>query len=76
MLLTQQYAQSHGVAELGPLGPVLYQVAGQQPAGAVFHDIIRGGNLLYRAGPGWDYATGLGSPRVAALAQAIVDALK
>jgi hypothetical protein len=55
---------------------VLYQVASQQPPGAVFHDVIRGGNLLYQAGPGWDYATGLGTPRVTPLAQAIVALVK
>jgi kumamolisin len=76
MLLTQQLAKSEGVASLGPLGPVLYQISAEQPAGAVFHDIIRGGNLLYSAGPGWDYSTGLGTPRVAPLARAIVDLLK
>jgi len=76
MLLTQQYAASQGVTQLGPLGPVLYQVAAQQPAGAVFHDVVKGGNLLYQSGPGWDYATGLGTPRVAPLAQAIVNFLK
>jgi kumamolisin len=76
MLLTQQLAAREGVSALGPLGPLLYQVSAQQPAGAVFHDIVRGGNLLYSAGPGWDYSTGLGSPRVAPLARAIVDALK
>jgi len=76
MLLTQQLAQNEGVAGLGPLGPVLYQISGEQPAGAVFHDVIRGGNLLYSAGPGWDYSTGLGTPRVAPLARAIVDLLK
>jgi subtilase family serine protease len=74
MLLTQQYAASQGVNELGPLGPVLYQVAAQQPT--VFHDVIKGGNLLYQAAPGWDFATGLGTPRVAPLAQAIVSFLK
>ncbi len=76
MLLTQQLAQNEGVAGLGPLGPVLYQVSAEQPVGAVFHDVIRGGNLLYSAGPGWDYSTGLGTPRVAPLARAIVDLLK
>jgi len=75
MLLTQQLAEREGVAGLGPLGPVLYQISAEQPTGAVFHDIVRGGNLLYSAGPGWDYSTGLGSPRVARLARAIVDAL-
>lgn len=76
MLLTQQLAQREGVTALGPLGPLLYQLAAEQPQGAIFHDIVRGGNLLYSAGPGWDYSTGLGTPRVAPLARAIVDALK
>lgn len=76
MLLTQQLAAREGVAGLGPLGPLLYQISAEQPVGAVFHDIVRGGNLLYSAGPGWDYSTGLGSPRVAPLARAIVDLLK
>jgi hypothetical protein len=44
-----------------------------QPSGSVFHDVTRGGNLLDNAGPGWDYATGLGTPRGAPLARAIVD---
>lgn len=42
----------------------------------MFHDITRGGNLLHNAGPGWDNAAGLGSPRGAPLARAIVDYLK
>jgi kumamolisin len=73
MLLTEQLAEREGLEALGPLGPVLYQVSAEQPAGAVFHDIVRGGNLLFSAGPGWDYSTGLGTPRVAPLARAIVD---
>jgi subtilase family serine protease len=76
MLLTRQLAASEGVTAFGPLGPVLYQIAAEQPPGAVFHDVIRGGNLLYDAGSGWDYSTGLGTPRVAGLARAIVDFLK
>ncbi len=75
MLLTQQMAAAEGIETLGALGPVLYQVAAEQGQGAVFHDVVRGGNLLYQAGAGWDYSTGLGSPRVAPLARAIVDFL-
>ena len=52
------------------------EVAASQPAGTVFHDVTRGGNLLDDAAPGWDYATGLGSPRGTPLAHAIVDQLK
>jgi kumamolisin len=75
-VLIRQLAEREGVDGLGALGPVLYQVAGQQPAGAVFHDVSRGGNLFDNAGTGWDYATGLGSPRATPLARAIVDAVK
>jgi kumamolisin len=75
MVLTQQLAQREGIAFATPLGPVLYQLAAEQPGGSVFHDVLSGGNLLEQAAPGWDYATGLGSPRVAPLARAIVDFL-
>ncbi len=74
MVLTQQLAEREGIAFDQPLGPVLYQVAAEQGANA-FHDIVRGSNLLEDAGPGWDYATGLGSPRAPQLARAIVDFL-
>ena len=60
---------------LGPLGKTLYEVSAAQPAGTVFHDVTRGGNLLDDAAAGWDYATGLGSPRGTPLAHAIVDRL-
>jgi subtilase family serine protease len=73
--LTRQLANGAGIESVGALGPLLYQVAAEHPPGAVFHDIGRGGNLLYTAGSGWDYSTGLGTPRVDPLAHAIVDAL-
>ena len=75
-VLVRQLAEQEGLDGLGALGPTLYAVAAQQPSGAVFHDVTRGGNLLQNAGVGWDYATGLGSPRGAPLAHAIVDYLK
>jgi subtilase family serine protease len=73
MALTRQLAGQHGINGLGALGPLLYQVAAQRPD--VFHDVVKGGNLLHEATAGWDYATGLGTPRVGPLAQAIVDLL-
>lgn len=73
MALVSQMAKTKGVNSLGALGPLLYQVAAARPD--VFHDVIHGGNLVYDAAPGWDYSTGLGSPRVAALGDAIVAAL-
>lgn len=58
---------------LGFLAPLLYRIAAETPA--AFNDVRRGGNLLDAAGPGWDYATGLGTPRAAELAEAIIAAL-
>ncbi len=75
-LLVRQLAAQQGVDRLGALGPTLYAVAATQPAGSVFRDVTRGGNLRDDAAPGWDYATGLGSPRGTSLARAIVAALK
>ncbi|MEA2298101.1 MAG: kumamolisin [Solirubrobacteraceae bacterium] len=40
----------------GFIHPVLYA----RPA--AFHDVVSGSNGAYRAGPGWDACTGLGSP--------------
>ena len=51
---------------------MLYELAAGPDAAKLFHDVTRGGNLDQTAGPGWDYATGLGSPDVTALAGAIV----
>ena len=75
-VLVRQLAEREGVDGLGALGPTLYAVAAAQPSGAVFRDITRGGNLFDNAGPGWDYATGLGTPRCTPLARAIVDHVK
>jgi hypothetical protein len=69
----RQLAGTHGIQTLGALGPTLYQVAASRPD--VFHDVIRGGNLLQGANPGWDFSTGLGTPRVAPLADALITAL-
>ncbi len=55
-------AKEAGLTGLGFLSPTLYAVAASSPAETVFHDIVRGGNLFYEATPGWDYATGLGTP--------------
>jgi kumamolisin len=35
---------------------------GLTKASAAFHDITSGSNGAYSAGPGWDAASGLGSP--------------
>lgn len=72
LLIRQAVAQA-GKAAPGFLAPLLYRVAAA--GGQAFHDVVRGGNLGYPAGAGWDPATGLGSPDVARLANALIDAL-
>jgi kumamolisin len=49
----------------GFLNPLLYD---QGVAGGGFNDITSGNNGAYKAGPGWDACTGLGSPNGTVLA--------
>ncbi len=51
---------------LGFLNPRLYEING------AFRDITVGTNGAYSAAVGWDACTGLGSPNVAALIEALV----
>jgi subtilase family serine protease len=65
-------AQQARGADLGFLNPQLYALEGT-PA---FHDIVSGDNSFegipgYAAAPGWDAATGLGTPDVGVLASAL-----
>jgi len=69
--LVSQYAKTRGVERLGFLAPKLYEIGRSDRYTTVFHDIQVGGNLRHDAGPGWDYATGLGSPNVWELAKEI-----
>jgi hypothetical protein len=59
----------HGTP-FGQIAPRLYAIGAAEPAGHVAQglvDITSGGNCLGGAGPGWDTATGWGSPRAGAL---------
>jgi len=63
-----QYLVENGGRLIGDLNPLLYEVAqGAQLPG--FRDITLGGNAVDDALPGYDLVTGLGSPRVANLAE-------
>jgi kumamolisin len=53
-------------APVGFLQPKLYALPG-----GTLHDIVVGDNGAYKAGPGWDACTGLGSPDGGALLQAL-----
>jgi len=64
--LIARLAQASGT-RFGLLQPLLY--AGITPGADVagFNDITEGSNGAYKAGPGWDACTGLGSPNGTAL---------
>ena len=72
--LIGQRAEQEEAGPLGFLAPLLYEAA-QRPT-SPFFDVVRGGDRLHNAGPGWDYATGLGTPRADMLADAIVELLR
>ncbi|MCV7423976.1 peptidase S53 [Mycobacterium yunnanensis] len=66
--LMNQYLLANGGQRLGDLNPLLYRVAaGAREAG--FRDVMLGGSAVDVAAPGYDLATGLGSPNVAQLAR-------
>lgn len=73
MALVQQKAQAAGIERVGFLNDLLYGLKASHPA--AFHDVIRGGNLLDDAGADWDAATGIGTPVVSVLADAVIEAL-
>ena len=65
--LADQFAHRH----LGFVNPALYQIAAGPACHRAFHDVTSGNNTAkfppkmftgYRAAPGWDPVTGLGSP--------------
>ena len=64
--LIARLAQATG-KKFGLLQPLIY--AGVTPGSTTpgFNDIVDGDNGAYKAGPGWDACTGLGSPNGQAL---------
>jgi kumamolisin len=68
--LMQQAAAAQGIDRFGFMAPRYYRIA--QDAPDAFHDVTRGGNLVDDAVAGWDFATGVGSPDVARLTDAVI----
>jgi kumamolisin len=67
--LVDEDLSQRSLPPIGFANPALYLFA-QAPAGLpapAFHDVTLGSNLHDDAGPGWDMATGLGTPDVGAL---------
>lgn len=71
--LINQYLKGRGLHGVGFFNPALYALAAGKPANPPFHDITVGGNMVYPATPGYDLATGLGSPDVWNLARDLAD---
>jgi subtilase family serine protease len=71
MVLVQQYAAAHGAGALSRCfaGPILYDLAAKTQPVPPFHRVTLGNNGYYPATPGWNFATGLGTPDVFDLAQ-------
>ena len=64
--LIARLAQATG-KRFGLLQTILYAGAAAGTAAPGFNDVTQGNNGAYKAGPGWDACTGLGSPNGAAL---------
>jgi kumamolisin len=63
-----------GIVGYGP--QLYYAVADENAGGNVYFDVTSGDNLYYPATPGWDFATGLGTPNLANFDQAVFNTLQ
>jgi len=67
--IMDQYLKANGDSPVGFFNPILYHLSTSSAPYPPFHDITVGGNDFYAATPGYDMATGLGSPIVYDLAR-------
>jgi kumamolisin len=63
-----------GIVGYGP--QLYYAVADEKAGGNAYFDVTSGDNQYYPATPGWDFATGLGTPNLANFDQAVFNALQ
>jgi kumamolisin len=69
--ILNQYLQQNGGRPVGDINPLLYEVAqGSRLPG--FRPVSQGANAVDRSTPDYDLVTGLGTPRLANLAQDIL----
>jgi kumamolisin len=61
-VLVDDYLKSKGLKPVGFFNPLLYAIFDGKPPYPAFHDVVQGGNLVYPATPGYDLATGIGTP--------------
>jgi kumamolisin len=67
--LMDQYLKANHDRPVGFFNPILYHLARSPVPYPPFHDVTVGGNDFFLATPGYDMATGLGSPIVYNLAR-------
>ena len=67
--IIDQYLRAGHDPPVGFFNPILYHLADSAVPYPPFHDVTVGGNDFYPATPGYDMATGLGSPNVYNLAR-------
>ncbi len=67
--IMDQYLEANHDPAVGFFNPILYRLSSSSEPYAPFHDVTVGGNDFYAATPGYDMATGLGSPDVYNLAR-------
>ena len=67
--IMDQYLKAHNDRPVGFFNPILFHLANSSVPYPPFHDVTLGGNDFYLATPGYDMATGLGSPDVFNLAR-------
>lgn len=76
--LTAIANSQRAAAGLGPVGflnPLIYQIGAGADYADDFHDITLGSNLFYPAAPGYDNATGWGTPLGSSLLHTLVSGL-
>ena len=66
--LINQYLKKKGLKGVGLMNPALYAIREGKPPVPAFHDVVYGSTFVHPSGPGYNLATGLGTPDVAALA--------
>jgi kumamolisin len=69
LVLVNQYLQANSKPTLGQANPALYTLFNSAQQYPPFHDVTTGTNLYYPATPGYDVASGIGSPDVYNLAR-------
>jgi kumamolisin len=75
-VLIDQYLLSKNLPVAGFVNPALYALASGHPRYPPFYDVTVGSNLHYAAKPGYDLATGLGTPNAWNLARDLEQYIK